>query len=316
MRRLGNVLAAAALAVSAATAPAKAAEELRIGVEGAYPPFSWKEADGSLKGFDIDVAHALCEKMSRTCTLVEQDWDGMIPALLARKYDAIVASMSITEERKKRVDFSAKYYNTPAMFVASSEGSGLEVTHGRSRGKGGRGPAWHDASMLHGEDLSPTRTSGSTRPRRRCILDLAAGRLDAQFSDSLQADEGFLKTDAGKDYGFVGGPQHDMSSATEKARGSRCARAKARAARNALNAAIAAIREDGTYEAINVKLLRNRRLSVTEVPRPMVRTDGSDAVAGRRTGRRFHVRRGPERGRRSGTCGASPAPRTRGPRPG
>ena len=69
------------------------AAELRIGVEGAYPPFSWKESDGTLKGFDIEIAEALCKQMGRQCKMIEQDWDGMIPALLARKFDAIVASM-------------------------------------------------------------------------------------------------------------------------------------------------------------------------------------------------------------------------------
>ena len=134
MKRIVTALAAAALAVAAGTAPAAAGEELRIGVEGAYPPFSWKEADGSLKGFDIDIAYALCEEMDRECTLVEQDWDGMIPALLARKYDAIVASMSITEKRKKRVDFTAKYYNTPALFAAAA-GSDLEISPAGLAGK-------------------------------------------------------------------------------------------------------------------------------------------------------------------------------------
>ena len=100
------------------------ADVLRIGVEGAYKPFSWKEADGTLKGFDIEIAMALCAEMKRECKLVEQDWDGMIPALLAKKYDAIIASMSITEERMKRVDFSMKYYNTPAKMVAA-KGSDL-----------------------------------------------------------------------------------------------------------------------------------------------------------------------------------------------
>ena len=247
MRRLCNTLAAAALALSAATAPVAAADELRVGVEGAYPPFSWKEADGSLKGFDIDIAFAICERMGRECTLVEQDWDGMIPALLARKYDAIIASMSITEERKKRVDFTSKYYNTPAMFVAA-EGTGLDVSAAGLSGKavGVQRGTTHQCFM---EKIYPDADLRLYATQEEVFLDLAAGRLDAQFSDSLQADEGFLKTDAGKGYAFVGGPQFDLGChgegagiAVRKGDGELLA---------ALNAAIVAIREDGTYKAIN-----------------------------------------------------------------
>ncbi len=102
-----SLIAAGVFAITLASA--QAGEVLRIGVEAAYPPFSWKEADGTLTGFDIDIALALCEKMGRECELVEQDWDGIILALLAKKFDAIVASMSITKERLKRVDFTKKY---------------------------------------------------------------------------------------------------------------------------------------------------------------------------------------------------------------
>ena len=102
---------------SVGLAGAKDWKKIRIGVEGAYPPFSQTTPDGKLEGFDIDIAYALGKAMGAEVTLVAQDWDGNIPALMARKYDAIIASMSITEERKKKVAFSNKYYNTPAKFV-------------------------------------------------------------------------------------------------------------------------------------------------------------------------------------------------------
>ena len=107
---------------------------LRVGVEGAYPPFSWKESDGSLKGFDIDMAMEVCERLNKECVLIEQEWDGMIPALLAKKFDTIIASMSITEERKKKIDFTVKYYNTPAKLVAK-KGIGFDGTAAGLKGK-------------------------------------------------------------------------------------------------------------------------------------------------------------------------------------
>ena len=122
------LLASALFSVSAQ------ADKLRVGVEGAYPPFSWKEADGTLKGFDIDFAMEVCKRLGRECVLVEQEWDGMIPALLAKKFDTIIASMSITEERKKKVDFTVKYYNTPPGVVAKKN-AGFEQSAAGLKGK-------------------------------------------------------------------------------------------------------------------------------------------------------------------------------------
>lgn len=249
MKNFAAALAGAALAAAAGLAPATAAEELRIGVEGAYPPFSWKEADGTLKGFDIDLAFALCEKMGRDCKLVEQDWDGMIPALLARKYDAIIASMSINEERKKRVDFSVKYYNTPARFVAA-EGAGLDVSPAGLAGKavGVQRGTTHQCFM---EKVYPEADLRLYPTQEEVFIDLAAGRIDAQVSDSIQADEGFLETDAGKGFAFVGSVQFDLECHGEGA--GIAVRKGEDELREAFNAAIAAIREDGTYRSINDK---------------------------------------------------------------
>ena len=249
MKSFAAALAGAALAAAAGIAPATAAEELRIGVEGAYPPFSWKEADGTLKGFDIDLAFALCEKMGRDCKLVEQDWDGMIPALLAKKYDAIIASMSINEERKKRVDFSDKYYNTPARFVAA-EDSGLDVSPAGLAGKavGVQRGTTHQCFM---EKVYPDADLRLYPTQEEVFIDLAAGRIDTQVSDSIQADEGFLKTDAGKGFAFVGDVQFDLQCHGEGA--GIAVRKGEDELREAFNAAITAIREDGTYRSINDK---------------------------------------------------------------
>ena len=106
---------------------AKPWKEVRVAIEGAYPPFSSVDEKGQLLGFDVDITNALCEQMKVKCTIVKQDWDGMIPGLMARKFDAIISTMDITEERKKRIDFSEKYQHVPARFAAKS-GTALELT--------------------------------------------------------------------------------------------------------------------------------------------------------------------------------------------
>ncbi|MGF1611846.1 MAG: ABC transporter substrate-binding protein [Kiloniellales bacterium] len=249
MRKL--ITAAFAVAVlTVAAGSAIAADKVRIGVEGAYPPFSWVDPDGSLKGFDIDIANALCDEMKVQCEMVQQDWDGIIPALLANKFDAIIASMSITEERKQKVDFTDMYYNTPAKFVRK-KGSGIEITKESMKGKavGVQRATTHD-NFISGEfgdavDIKRYATQDEA------YLDLVAGRIDLLLADSVAMDEGFLQTDQGKDFEFVGPDYNDPKYFGEGA--GIAVRKGEDDLREKLNAAIDAILKNGTYKAINDK---------------------------------------------------------------
>lgn len=229
--------------------PALAADPLRIGVEGAYPPFSFKESDGTLAGFDIEIATALCAQMQRDCELVEQEWDGMIPALKAQKFDAIVASMSITEERKRQIDFSEKYYQTPARLVARAD-AGFEGTPEGLSGKriGVQRGATH---QCYAEKMFPDAEIVLYGTQEEVFRDLVLGRIDAQLSDSLIAQESFLSKDDGAEFAFLGGDHLDVECYGEGV--GIAVRQGEEELRDALSAAIAAIREDGTYAKINDK---------------------------------------------------------------
>jgi arginine/ornithine transport system substrate-binding protein len=235
--------------LTAAAGSAIAADKVRIGVEGAYPPFSWVDPDGSLKGFDIDIANALCDEMKVDCEMVQQDWDGIIPALMANKYDAIIASMSITEERKQKVDFTNKYYNTPAKFVRK-KGSGIEIDADSMKGKavGVQRATIHDNFITEefGEAVEIKRYA----TQDEAYLDMVAGRLDLLLADSVAMDEGFLQTEQGKDYEFVGPDFNDPKYFGE---GAGIAVRKEDPLREKLNTALDAILKNGTYKAINDK---------------------------------------------------------------
>ena len=219
---------------------------LRVGVEGAYPPFSSVGPDGKLKGFDIDIAEALCAEMKAKCTLVQQDFDGMIPSLNARKFDMVVASMSITPERQKVADFSDKYYSTPARFVAKA-GSPLDVS---AKGLAGK-KIGVQRSTIHDRFATDTfKQSKIVRYTKQdeVFLDLVSGRIDGTLLDSVAADVGFLKTAAGKAFGFVGPLFTDP---TYFGVGAGIALRKGDTAlRDRLNGAIKAIRASGVYKKI------------------------------------------------------------------
>jgi len=224
--------------------------KVKMGTEGAYPPFNFTDDKGQLQGFDVDIGNAICAAAKFECIWVVQDWDGMIPALLAKKYDTIIASMSITKERMEKIGFSNKYYNTPAKFFAK-KGSGYEVTKSGLKGKtiGVQRGTIHENFLR--DNFGDVVDIKSYATQEEAYLDLASGRIDLGVADSVAVDDGFLKTPAGKGFAFVGPSFSDPKWFGDGAGvGLRKEDTKLR---DAINEAIKKIRADGTYKIINDK---------------------------------------------------------------
>ena len=242
---LSLIVAAAMLAAPLSAA----AEELRIGTEGAYPPFNYLTADGKLEGFDVDIARALCEEMKVTCTFVTQDWDGIIPALLANKFDAIIASMSITEERKEKVDFTAKYYNTPPAIAVPKDSAVQGVTPSDLSGLviGAQGATTHSN---YAEAKFPDSDVRLYPTPDEYKLDISSGRIDAVIDDVVVLAE-WIASDDGACCEVVDTLTPDPVINGE---GAGIALRKGEDdLRERFNAAILAIRANGKYKEINDK---------------------------------------------------------------
>jgi len=245
--KLLGLLTACSFACSfAASAIAAEPLKLRVGVEGAYPPFSSVGPDGKLKGFDIDIANAVCAQMGAQCTQVQQDFDGMIPALQARKFDFIVASLSITPERQKVVDFSDKYYKTPNRLITKAS-TPIDGSPASFQGK----KIGVQRSTIN-DRYASEKFTGATIVRYakqdEIYLDLAAGRVDATLVDAVAGDAGFLKTPAGKGFALTGPSYVDpayfgLGVGIAMRKGDEALRTK-------LNAAIKAVRASGEYKKI------------------------------------------------------------------
>ena len=199
-----SLAAAAALALAAGTAWA---ETLRVGTEGAYPPYNATDASGKLVGFEIDLANELCKRTQMTCEIIQQDWDGMIPALMNKRYDAIMAGMSVTEERLKQIAFSKPYSTTPAWFVSAKDGvlkdaKTLADIQAALKGKS----VGVQRSTIHQNFLEAKVPGAEVKlydTQDDLNLDLQNGRIDAGLADSLGWKD-FLASDAGKAYDHFG----------------------------------------------------------------------------------------------------------------
>jgi arginine/ornithine transport system substrate-binding protein len=250
MKKFVIAMVIVAFALACGPAQAKEWKKIRVAVEGAYPPFSFVTPEGELAGFDIDIAKALVAAMGREIDLVVQDWNGIIPALLARKYDAIVASMMITENRKKKVAFTNTYYNTPAKFVGK-KGMLNEFSREHLKGKkvGVQRSTVHDDYLTdnYGKDVEIKRYA----TQDEAYLDLAAGRVDMLLADSIALSDGFLKKPEGQDYQFIG---PDLSDPRWFGNGAGIAiRKEDEDLVEMFNNALEQIRADGTYQKIQDK---------------------------------------------------------------
>lgn len=250
MKMLKNIALATALVMAAAgVAQAKEWKTVRIGTEGAYPPFNFFDSNKELQGFDVDIAKALCEKMKVECTYVAQDWDGIIPALVSNKYDAIIASMSITEERKKKVDFTDKYYQTPAGFVMAKDAGQTDFTAEGLKGK----TIGAQSATTHASYLEDVYTDSSIKlygTQDEANLDLANGRLDAILADSVVLGEWLKAEDAAccaMAHTFNGPVKYFGAGAGIAIRQGEDD------LKTMLNKALKDIIDDGTYAAINEK---------------------------------------------------------------
>lgn len=180
-------IAAAAVFAVLSSAPAFAREKLIVGTEGAYPPFNNLTPAGELVGFDVDIAKALCVRMKADCAFVAVDWDGLIPALQAGKIDVIAASLTITDERRKHVLFTHRYYATPLSIVARRE-TGLATTEPSAfagRALGVQGQTWQ-ADYAAGTFGAAGAELKLYPSQAEAMLDLSNGRLDAVLSDKVQ----------------------------------------------------------------------------------------------------------------------------------
>jgi len=242
----------AAIALGAASSAFAAdLKVLRFGLEASYAPFESKTATGQLQGFDIDVGNAVCEKLKVKCVWVENDFDGLIPALQARKFDAINSDMTITDQRKQAIDFTNPIYTIPNQLIAK-KGSGLQPTTASLKGKHvGVLQGTIQETYAKAKWVSAGVDVVSYQTQDQVYADLASSRLDAAFQDSEAASKGFLKRAQGAGFDFAGPTVSDP-----KLLGSGVGygvRKGDKGLLEKLNGALDALKADGTIDKIAAK---------------------------------------------------------------
>ena len=246
---ISGMVTAGAVAALGASAQAQEQLVLKVGSEGAYPPYNFVKADGSVAGFEIDIANALCEELKAKCEIIVQDWDGMIPALQSGKLDVVISSMSITPARKEQVDFSRKYYNPAAAIAVPKDSDVKGTTKEDLAGKtiGVQSSTIHAIFSEYEYTDSTINPYGSADEAR---MDMVSGRVDA-VNDNIVSLIDWLKTPEGACCKLVGPVKPNLEIhgpgvgvAIKKGREELVEK---------FNTAILAIRDSGKYKEINDK---------------------------------------------------------------
>jgi polar amino acid transport system substrate-binding protein len=221
---------------------------IRIATEGAFPPFNYLE-NNEPQGFEIDLAKAFCEAMAVTCTFVIHEWDGIIKGLLAKDYDAVMASLAITDRRKTRIAFSKPYYFIPPAFIGHKDTELTDVSPAALAGKTiGAVEGSHHAAFLDDRyESSETRRYGKLEEAN---LDLLTRRIDLVLADKLALSR-FLKSREGSCCRFVGTPTVDAKHYGEGVAVG--LRKEDKHLKEMFNRAIDRVMADGTYDRIRAK---------------------------------------------------------------
>lgn len=246
---LKSVVAACALLVFGA----QAEQVIKIGTLSDYAPFEYKNAAGELVGMEIEISKAMCKSMKVKCEYVTMDFDALIPALRAKKIDAVIAQMSITDQRKKAVDFTNLFTLAPVQYVAKA-GSNITEVPATLKGKivGVQSGSTHETYLT---TRLPKSKSGIDMKAYQTMdqiwLDLESGRVNAALADTTVSHDWLEKTGKSKGFAFAGQPIIDVGIFGE---GTGIAVRKGDPLKNQFNQAISAVVKDGTFAAENKKV--------------------------------------------------------------
>ncbi|WP_322063368.1 ABC transporter substrate-binding protein [Paraburkholderia sp. J63] len=235
-----------ALALAAGGTYAKDWSTIRFGTDASYAPFESKAPDGKLVGFDIDLGNEICKRLNAKCVWVEQDFDGMIPGLKAKKFDGALSALTVTPQREQQIAFTVKLYDTPTRLVAK-KGSTLQPTVESLKGKSVGVEQGSTQETYAKQNWATQGVNVITYQNQdQVYLDLNSGRLDAALQDEVQADLGFLKTARGAGFQFAGKEIPTGAAAIGLRKDDADLKAK-------IDKTIADMIKDGTYKKIESK---------------------------------------------------------------